>query len=187
MRSWSWSPIALMLTIVPGSIWPATPAANVAPASTSMQPAAQSSTPPPNSERLKENPCPKSFPFNYKDAEFETIFAFVSAKTGFIIVHDGPIGGRVSIESAEPVTPEEAIELLKAVLRTYGYNLVRTGRVLEIKPVNRAKEMSGTKIEWCGYSNAEDSAGGINNATGVSDSRGTALEAWHLRDEDLGQ
>ena len=77
--------------------------------------------------------------FNFKDTTIESVLNYVAQNAGLVLIVHRPMSGRVSIESRQPVTADEAIELLRAVLRPTGYVLTRSGGVLKVTTVDRAK------------------------------------------------
>lgn len=70
--------------------------------------------------------------FNFRDAPIQMVLEYLSGAAGFVIVKATDVSGRVSIESRQPVTPEEAVVLLDTVLKEQGYAAIRTGRTLTI-------------------------------------------------------
>src|SRR5580704_2720181 len=59
---------------------------------------------------------------NFKDASVQAVLSYLSEKAGFIILQkDGEITGRVTVMSKQPVTPDEAVVLLNAVLHDRQY------------------------------------------------------------------
>jgi len=72
---------------------------------------------------------------NFQGADLSDVLAYLSEAAGFIIVQDVPVTGKVNIISRQPVTPEEAVDLLNTVLLEKNYAVIRDGRILKI--VNR--------------------------------------------------
>jgi len=60
------------------------------------------------------------------------VLNYLSDAAGFIIQLDTSVNGRVDIWSNQPVTRQEAVELLNSVLNRKGYAVVRNGRILKI-------------------------------------------------------
>jgi general secretion pathway protein D len=77
---------------------------------------------------------------NFKDAPLDTVIEFLSQSAGFAIVKEGPLEGRVTIVSKQPVSPEEAITLVNAGLKVNGFTAIREGRVLRIAARDKAKK-----------------------------------------------
>jgi general secretion pathway protein D len=90
-------------------------------------------TPPP--------PAAQEITVNFKDVSVQAVLSYLSEKAGFIVLQeDGEIPGRVTVMSKQPVTPDEAVVLLNAVLREHQYTAVRVGdRILKIMSSDKAK------------------------------------------------
>lgn len=76
---------------------------------------------------------------NFRNAPLEMVLNYLSDAAGFIIVLDTPVHGDVSVISAHPMTKDEAVDLLNAVLNQNGYAAIRDGRTLTIVDKNDAK------------------------------------------------
>ena len=57
---------------------------------------------------------------------------YLSEAAGFVIVQDTPVTGTVNVISRQPLTPDEAVDLLNSVLVEKNYIALRTGRILKI-------------------------------------------------------
>jgi general secretion pathway protein D len=77
--------------------------------------------------------------FNFRDASIDAILDYLSQTAGFVVLKDGPVSGRVSVLSKQPVTPDEAVTLLQSVLKTSGFALVRMDRVLKVTTIDKIK------------------------------------------------
>jgi general secretion pathway protein D len=73
---------------------------------------------------------------NFQGAQLSDVLNYLSQAAGFIIVQDVPITGTVNVISRQPVTADEAVDLLNTVLIEKNYVALRNGRILKI--VNRA-------------------------------------------------
>ena len=82
-----------------------------------------------------------SLRFNFKDAPLETVLDYLSESAGFVIINEVPLEGRVTVISEKPLTANEAVVLLDAVLASDGYTTVREGRTLKIVARDQAKKM----------------------------------------------
>lgn len=80
--------------------------------------------------------------FNFKDASIDTILDYLSQTAGFIVIKSATVSGRVSVESKEPVTPDEAVTLLQSVLKTNGFTIIQLGRVLKVLTFADAKKQN---------------------------------------------
>jgi len=76
---------------------------------------------------------------NFKNAPLEMVLNYLSDAAGFIIVLDTPVRGTVSVISAQPVSKDEAVDLVNSVLNKNGYAAIRDGRTLTIVDKNDAK------------------------------------------------
>ncbi len=107
---------------VPAATTPATDPATEAPA------VATASAANPNALRL-----------HFRGAPLESVLDYLSDAAGFIIVLDTQVHGRVDLWSDQPVTRDEAVDLLNSVLNKNGYAAIRDGRKLTIVDKNDAK------------------------------------------------
>ena len=76
---------------------------------------------------------------NFRNAPLEMVLNYLSDAAGFIIVLDTTVRGNVSVISSHPMTRNEAVDLLNAVLNKNGYAAIRDGRTLTILDKNDAK------------------------------------------------
>jgi len=76
---------------------------------------------------------------NFRNAPLEMVLNYLSEAAGFIIVMDTQVKGNVSVISSHPMTRNEAVDLLNAVLNKNGYAAIRDGRTLTILDKNDAK------------------------------------------------
>lgn len=110
----------------PASAPPLSAATNetAAAATTSSQPVAESSD---------------ELHLNFRGAPLNLILEYLSDAAGFIINKESDVRGTVDVWSKDPVSKEEAVQLLNSVLRKNGYAVVRTGRILTIVSLDTAK------------------------------------------------
>jgi general secretion pathway protein D len=78
--------------------------------------------------------------FNFRGAPLETVLNYMSEAAGFIIVLDTPVRGTVDMFSAQPVSREEAVQLLSFALNKNGYASVVQGRTIIISSKDDAKK-----------------------------------------------
>lgn len=97
---------------------PPKPSPSPSPSPASLQPAA----PPPAGSLL----------LNFQGASLGDVLAYLSEAAGFVIVQEAPVAGTVNIVSKQPITAEEAVDLLNSVLAEKGYVAIRNGRILKI-------------------------------------------------------
>jgi len=69
---------------------------------------------------------------NFQGASLGDVLNYLSEAAGFVIVQETPVSGTVNIMSKQPVSMEEAVDLLNTVLIEKGYVAVRNGRILKI-------------------------------------------------------
>ena len=77
-------------------------------------------------------PGPGELRLNFRGAPIELVLNYLSDAAGFIIQLNTPVRGTVDVWSKQPVTQEEAVNLLNTVLNHNGYAAVRNGRLLTI-------------------------------------------------------
>ncbi|MGA3283993.1 MAG: secretin N-terminal domain-containing protein [Verrucomicrobiota bacterium] len=76
---------------------------------------------------------------NFRGVPLEMVLDYLSDAAGFIIVLDTQVSGRVDLWSDQPVTKDEAVDLLNSVLNKNGLAAIRDGRKLTIVNKNDAK------------------------------------------------
>ncbi|HWE93273.1 MAG TPA: secretin N-terminal domain-containing protein [Tepidisphaeraceae bacterium] len=79
---------------------------------------------------------------HFKDASADAVLTYLSEAAGFIIIKETPVEGRVTIDSEQDVTPDEALTLINAALRNLRLTAVQQGRNLHIVQVDVAKHMN---------------------------------------------
>jgi general secretion pathway protein D len=82
---------------------------------------------------------PNELRLNFRNAPLEMVLHYLSDAAGFIIVLDTKVNGNVSVISSQPLTKDEAVDLLNSVLNKNGYAAIRNGRTLTIVDKNDAK------------------------------------------------
>lgn len=76
---------------------------------------------------------------NFHGARLEQVLDYLSDAAGFIIQKETDVPGTIEMWSKEPVTREEAVQLLNAALKKNGCAVLRNGRVLTIVSASQAK------------------------------------------------
>jgi type II secretory pathway component GspD/PulD (secretin) len=76
---------------------------------------------------------------NFRGAPLNLVLDYLSDAAGFIINKETELKGTVDAWSKEPVTKDEAVELLNSNLRKNGYGVIRNGRILTIVSMENAK------------------------------------------------
>lgn len=77
---------------------------------------------------------------NFQNASLADVLSYLSEAAGFIILQDAPVAGTVNVVSKQPVSTEDAIDLLNSVLVDKGYIAIRNGRILKIVPRSGAQK-----------------------------------------------
>jgi type II secretory pathway component GspD/PulD (secretin) len=115
--------------------------AGVASTPNSVQPVASAGSPsafmPPNDSAGATNA--DQLRLNFDNVPLDMVLNYLSDAAGFIIVMDTQVHGNVSVISSHPMTRDEAVDLLNAVLNQNGYAAVRNGRTLTIMDKSAAK------------------------------------------------
>ncbi|HNQ72038.1 MAG TPA: secretin N-terminal domain-containing protein [Verrucomicrobiota bacterium] len=76
---------------------------------------------------------------NFRNASLDQVLNYLSEAAGFVIVLDTKITGKVDVWSNQPVSRDEAVELLNSVLNRNGYAAIRNDRILTIVNKEDAK------------------------------------------------
>jgi general secretion pathway protein D len=77
---------------------------------------------------------------NLKDADIRALISTVSKFTGKNFIIDPRVKAKVTVISANPLTPEAVYEVFLSVLQVHGYAAVPTGSVIKIVPEVNAKQ-----------------------------------------------
>ena len=83
---------------------------------------------------------------NFRGAPLNMVLDYLSDAAGFIINKTTDVRGTVEVWSKQPVTKDEAVELLSSVLKKNGYAVTRNGRILTILPLDTAKTSSELEV-----------------------------------------
>ncbi|MSU71353.1 MAG: hypothetical protein EXS43_03280 [Opitutus sp.] len=81
-----------------------------------------------------------SLRFNFRGAPLETVLNYMSEAAGFVIVLETPVRGTVDMWSSQPVTKDEAVQLLNVALNKNGYSALVQGRTIVISSKDDAKK-----------------------------------------------
>lgn len=73
---------------------------------------------------------------NFRGVPLSMVLTYLSDAAGFIIVLETEVTGKVDVWSQQPLTVDEAVNLLNSILNKNGYAAIRNGRTLTI--VSRA-------------------------------------------------
>ena len=77
---------------------------------------------------------------NFRGVPLDMILDYLSEAAGFIIVKETEVRGKVDVWSNQPVTKDEAVELLNTILNKNDYAAIRSGRTLTIVGRDEAKK-----------------------------------------------
>jgi type II secretory pathway component GspD/PulD (secretin) len=108
------------------------------------QPADPATPPPvaPGAPAGKPAPSPggeEGLRLNFRGAPLDMVLSYLSDAAGFIIVLETEVKGTVDVWSNQPLSKDEAVELLNTVLGRNGYAAIRNGRTLKIVSREEAK------------------------------------------------
>jgi general secretion pathway protein D len=84
----------------------------------------------------------EEFKPNFKDADIKDVIKFVADATGYTVVVDPKVKGRVDLITSEHVSEDDMYNLFLTVLQTHGFAAVRNGNVLRIIPDKEARSAS---------------------------------------------
>lgn len=81
-----------------------------------------------------------TFKLNFRGADLETVLDYLSRAAGFVVIKQTEITGKVDVWSHQPLSKDEAVNLLNTVLHEKGYAVVRNDRILTIVTRDEAKK-----------------------------------------------
>lgn len=115
---------------------PATDASAAPATEDSTKPAAAAEpapTPPVNEEPAKLVPDgERGLRLNFRGVPLELVLNYLSEAAGVVIVPETDVRGKVDVWSNQPLTKEEALDVLSKALTKNGYSLRRDGRTLTV-------------------------------------------------------
>jgi general secretion pathway protein D len=76
---------------------------------------------------------------NFRNVPLEMVLNYLSDAAGFVIVLDTQVRGNVDVWSNQPLSKDEAVDLLNTILNKNGYAAIRNGRTLTIVNKDEAK------------------------------------------------
>lgn len=112
--------------------------AEAAPVATSDHAVAAAETHATNAPVLLANGEP-GLRLNFRGASLDLVLNYLSEAAGFIIVLDTKVSGKIDAWSNQPLSKDEAVDLLNSVLNKNGYAAIRHGRTLTIVAKDEAK------------------------------------------------
>jgi len=82
-----------------------------------------------------------SLRFNFRGAPLETVLNYLSEAAGYVIILETPVrGGAIDMWSAQPVSRQEAVQLLNIALNKNGYTATVKGRNLIVSSKEEARK-----------------------------------------------
>ncbi len=105
---------------------------------TSSAPATTQSTSKPSTRPTTNPGAP--LVLNFRDTPVDAVLDYLSEAAGFVIVREVPMEARITLMSKQPVGADEAVMLLRTVLKSSGFTAVQEGRVLRIIARDKAKK-----------------------------------------------
>lgn len=75
---------------------------------------------------------PRTLNFRFRGAPLETVLAYMSQAGGFIINLEADVKGKVDVWSSQPLSKDEACEVLNTILKKSGLAALRNDRTLTI-------------------------------------------------------
>src|SRR5437868_1836459 len=82
----------------------------------------------------------KGLRLNFRGVPLETVLNYLSDAAGFIIVLETKVEGKVDVWSNQPLSKDEAVDLLNTILNKNKYTAIRNGRTLTIVSLEDAKK-----------------------------------------------
>ncbi len=80
-------------------------------------------------------PAKATIMVNFQDASLNDVLNYLSEAAGFVVVQEVKVEGKINVVSRQPITADDAVDLLNTVLLEKGYVAIRNGRILKV--VNR--------------------------------------------------
>ena len=84
---------------------------------------------------------PDHIKLNFVNAPLEDVLRYMSDTAHYIVILDTPVHGTVTVQSAQPLTTNEAVTLLNNVLDKNGYAIVQEGRFLTVMGRDDARRL----------------------------------------------
>ncbi|MFI4859627.1 MAG: type II secretion system secretin GspD [Phycisphaerales bacterium JB063] len=78
----------------------------------------------------------------FQDATLETILNYLSEEAGLIVVNEADLDDRITVFNRQPISLDEAINMLNTVLFEKEYTAIRRGRLLKIVELGDARSQS---------------------------------------------
>ncbi len=78
----------------------------------------------------------------FQDATLDTILNYLAEEAGLIVVNEADLDDRITVFNRQPITLDEAINMLNTVLFEKEYTAIRRGRLLKIVELSDARSQS---------------------------------------------
>lgn len=78
----------------------------------------------------------------FQDATLETILNYLAEEAGLVVVNEAELDERITVFNRQPITLDEAINMLNTVLFEKEYTAIRRGRLLKIVELGDARSQS---------------------------------------------
>lgn len=116
------------------------------------EPATRETSVSPSDATLDDSPLPEEPPpppegggeeglrLNFRGAPLDDVLDYLSKAAGFVIIREAQITATVDVWSHQPLSKDEAVNLLNTILNEKGYAAIRRGRTLTIVDRKTAKE-----------------------------------------------
>ena len=108
------------------------PELDPAPAQKELTPIRAEITPAAPEAKPVPAPAKGTIMLNFQGASLTDVLNYLSEAAGFVIVQEAPVSGTVNVVSRQPITAEDAVDLVNSVLIEKGYVAIRNGRILKI-------------------------------------------------------
>jgi type II secretory pathway component GspD/PulD (secretin) len=80
--------------------------------------------------------------FNFHGAPLETVLRYMGEAAGYVVVLETPVSGTVDMWSDQPVSREEAVQILNLAMNKNGYSARVQGRTLIVSSKDEAKKQN---------------------------------------------
>ncbi|MBN1517815.1 hypothetical protein JXA32_14720 [Candidatus Sumerlaeota bacterium] len=77
---------------------------------------------------------------NFRNASLDSVLDYLSKEAGFAVVRMTDVSGRIDLQSQQPLTADETVNLLNTALYAKGYAAIRSDRILMIVPLSDARK-----------------------------------------------
>lgn len=119
--------------------------ANVTPAAAPENPAAATANAAPKPATPSANGAAagngqNGIRLNFRGVPLETVLDYLSKAAGFIIISEADVKGKVDVWSSQPLSKDEAYDLLNTILKKNGLSALRNDRTLTIVPLEEARK-----------------------------------------------